>query len=201
MITEEVERKLVKKYGLAACPTMGAAGIHTRRHLAVDASGGRRRLAAQCPDCGQVLDASGTLASHPHAPAVDAAAAERRAAQIAAATAQRNGEIRQRHAIQRSRAPSDTADWFAWYSGDYLRSPGWHDLRALVLDRDRHLCQCCLGCRATEVHHRSYGVMRVGDLTAHQPAFDLVAVCHQCHEAITAAERAGRVRVTPPRAD
>ncbi|MBM4346040.1 MAG: hypothetical protein FJ100_21915 [Deltaproteobacteria bacterium] len=197
MITEEVERKLVRKHGLVPCPTMGAAGIHTRRHVAVQTVNGRRRLVAQCPDCGMVMEAAGRLADFSLTPPVDEARAAARASQVDAAKSHRAGELRQRHAIQRARKPDDDAEWFAWYGGEYLRSEGWRTLRAAVLARDTYRCQAMLpGCTgsAAEVHHRNYSMMRKGDLDAHQPAFDLVSICRVCHQACTTAERDGRLQ-------
>jgi len=70
------------------------------------------------------------------------------------------------------------ADWWARYS-EYLQSPAWAARRTEVLMRDD--CQCQAGypsclIRATEVHHLSY------KHAFDEPLFDLVSVCHPCHE-------------------
>jgi 5-methylcytosine-specific restriction endonuclease McrA len=53
-------------------------------------------------------------------------------------------------------------------------------MRYLVLKRDGDLCQACLVKPATEVHHRNYS-QEFGQ----EFMFDLIAVCHECHEKIT----------------
>lgn len=67
------------------------------------------------------------------------------------------------------------AEWRAWYK-EYLQTSQWRDKRHRVLERDGELCQACLKRRATEVHHLTYE--HVGD----EPLFDLVSICHVCHE-------------------
>ncbi len=193
-LTEADERKLVKKYGLTPCPTMGAAGIHTRAVVAIDASTGKRRLVRQCPDCGWVWPASGSIGDYPAAPAVNPTAASLRAAEVQAATDRRNATIRERFAIRKAAKPTADAAWFAWYN-EYLRTPSWRIRRDAVLIRDNSRCQLYLdGCErhATEVHHLAYDQMREGDFTAHQPLYDLVAVCHACHVRQTEYERSQR---------
>mgnify|MGYP002392504925 CR=1 FL=1 len=68
--------------------------------------------------------------------------------------------------------------------GAYLASPAWAERRAKVLRRDGGICQACLERRATDVHHLNY--RRFG----REPAFDLVAVCRQCHDEIHEAGHA-----------
>jgi 5-methylcytosine-specific restriction endonuclease McrA len=60
----------------------------------------------------------------------------------------------------------------------YLASPRWSGLRERVLRRDGHLCQSCLSNPATEVHHRSYR----SDIASDSPAYELIAVCRDCHK-------------------
>lgn len=78
------------------------------------------------------------------------------------------------------------AEWDArrvWYRTEYLQSEAWRKRAAMVLFRDRGLCQAKLdGCEhtASDVHHRTYA--NVED----EPLYDLVAVCRSCHERIEA---------------
>jgi len=62
---------------------------------------------------------------------------------------------------------------------NYLKSPTWKEKRDEVLKRDNYLCQSCLKARATEVHHLSYAHWQ------QEPLFELVSICHECHEIIT----------------
>lgn len=63
----------------------------------------------------------------------------------------------------------------AWYD-DYLRGPDWRSLRAKVIQRSRGRCEGCLTDEATEVHHLTY------EHVGHELAFELVALCRDCHE-------------------
>lgn len=67
--------------------------------------------------------------------------------------------------------------------GEYIRSDKWRGKRAAVLRRDGNLCQACLVLPATEVHHKTY------EHVYDEPLFDLVSVCHVCHERITHMDR------------
>lgn len=59
---------------------------------------------------------------------------------------------------------------------DYLQSPAWKDLRALVLLRSNGRCEGCGRRRAQDIHHLSYAHLYDEFL------FELVAVCRRCHE-------------------
>lgn len=72
--------------------------------------------------------------------------------------------------------------WWSWYA-EYLKTAIWEDKRSRVLERDGHLCQACRRTRASECHHLTY--RHVGD----EPLFDLIAVCHRCHEKLTEQDR------------
>jgi 5-methylcytosine-specific restriction endonuclease McrA len=80
--------------------------------------------------------------------------------------------------------------WFAIHS-DYLRSPQWRQKRAAVLRRDGYICQACLEKQATQVHHLNY------DHWGHEPLFDLVSSCKECHDRITEMDRKSRVGDRP----
>lgn len=66
---------------------------------------------------------------------------------------------------------------------DYMQSPQWLVRREAVLQRDEYICQACCERTATEVHHLNY------DHLGNEPMFDLVSVCHDCHEQITKMDR------------
>jgi 5-methylcytosine-specific restriction endonuclease McrA len=73
----------------------------------------------------------------------------------------------------------------AWSGGS---TRAWRKTRARVLARDGEVCQLRLDCctwRATEVHHLD------GKAEGDDDTSRLVAVCHACHEAVTAAEQRG----------
>jgi hypothetical protein len=74
--------------------------------------------------------------------------------------------------------------WWDDYS-DYLLSAAWQSKRRRVLDRDCHICQACRRKKATEVHHLSYKHV------FNEPLFELISVCHECHEKITEMDRNG----------
>lgn len=195
-LSEADERKLVNKYGLAPCPTATGTILHGSAVVCIDSSTGKRRLARQCPACGWCWPMTGSVADHPAAPAFNITAASLRAAEVQAAQDRRNAAIRQRHAVAKANKPAADAAWFAWYN-EYLRSEGWRRRRNLVMMREHGRCQAGLdGCsgRAEEVHHLSYNMMREGDMDAHQPLYDLVAICGPCHRRATEADRARRAK-------
>jgi len=63
----------------------------------------------------------------------------------------------------------------------YLRTKQWYTIREAVLKRDGYLCQACLTRKAVQVHHLSYELFNTLGQSA---AFELVAICRQCHEKI-----------------
>ncbi len=65
--------------------------------------------------------------------------------------------------------------WWDEYS-KYLNSNEWKKKRLAVLNRANHLCEGCLNEKATEAHHTTY--KHVGN----ELLFELVALCHSCHE-------------------
>lgn len=80
---------------------------------------------------------------------------------------------------------NETRQWWEWYN-QYTQSPQWRKRRERVFERDGYRCQACLENDATEIHHLTYA--HVG----HEPLFDLISVCHACHEAITEMDRKRR---------
>jgi len=74
------------------------------------------------------------------------------------------------------------SNWFSEHN-DYLKSETWQEKREEVLRRDKYLCQACLKRKATEIHHLSY------DHWKNEPLYELISVCHECHQAITEIDR------------
>lgn len=70
---------------------------------------------------------------------------------------------------------------------EYLSTPEWDARRRKVLERDGYLCQACRVNRATQAHHLTY------DRVGHEPLFDLIAICTECHAALHNAERLQKV--------
>lgn len=93
-----------------------------------------------------------------------------------------NKRIQKAHDRERA---ENNRDWWAWYNA-YLASPEWAARRQAVMERDGWTCRACGMARATQAHHLTYA--HVGC----EPLFDLVAVCAECHDAITEMDRAKR---------
>lgn len=70
----------------------------------------------------------------------------------------------------------------AWYREEYLQSPEWRAWYPLIMQRDGWLCRCCLRRPATQVHHLVY------DHLGQERAWELVAICRECHRMIHAVE-------------
>lgn len=66
----------------------------------------------------------------------------------------------------------------------YLQSPQWRELRAKVMNRAGGRCEGCLAQSASEVHHTTY--RNIYD----EFAFELVALCRNCHARIHDKEAA-----------
>lgn len=58
---------------------------------------------------------------------------------------------------------------------EYLESDEWAARRVIVLKRDRYLCQGCLECEATDIHHLTY------ERLFSELLCDLVGLCRDCH--------------------
>jgi hypothetical protein len=95
---------------------------------------------------------------------------------------------RERAQWEQEREEADR-EWWATYAG-YLRTREWMERREKVLKRANYVCEGCLCRPATEVHHVTY------DHVFHEPCFELRAMCHECHEALTAMDRERKER--PP---
>lgn len=86
--------------------------------------------------------------------------------------------------IERWRSRKD-GQWWQRYNA-YLNSPAWAEKRLKVFKRANWICEGCGDNRATEVHHLTY------DHVEHEFLFELVALCHDCHDRITQnAQRPG----------
>lgn len=66
----------------------------------------------------------------------------------------------------------------------YIASNEWKAKRALVLKRCGEVCEGCGVAKATDVHHAYY------DHLFNEFLFELLGLCHSCHERITAERRA-----------
>ena len=66
----------------------------------------------------------------------------------------------------------------------YLATDTWQSKRGKVMKRAGGLCEGCRDKRATEVHHLNYG-----DPRGEEMLFNLVALCRDCHEAITKRQK------------
>ena len=65
---------------------------------------------------------------------------------------------------------------------EWRQTDAWKRIRAKVLNRDGHLCQCCLERQADVVHHLTY--RNYAGKTVRDIGFNLVSVCNICHEKI-----------------
>ena len=73
---------------------------------------------------------------------------------------------------QRQLAARRRAEYSRWL----LTSPDWQTLRDRVWRRAGGICEACLGNRARDIHHVTYALGRL------PPAWELRAVCRQCHD-------------------
>ncbi|MES2434226.1 MAG: hypothetical protein V4586_10415 [Pseudomonadota bacterium] len=130
----------------------------------------------QCLTCGEGKGSAfpqnaQTLAS----PSWDEALLERyeieRTAQFAAINA-KYIDLAVAEELQRAK---DVKQYRQDYEG-YRRTETWQRKRALVMKRAGGVCEGCLLCAAEIVHHRTY--QNLGD----ELLFELVALCHQCHD-------------------
>ena len=132
----------------------------------------------QCLKCGKtgpaLAHAKMTEEQRRNAPAVDPS--------IRQAYWQQRQE--QRAAEWAEEKASRTGEWWNRYHS-YMTSPEWYDRRRRVLLRDNHRCQSCLELPATQVHHLTYRHL------GNEPLFELVSVCNDCHERITALDNQG----------
>lgn len=141
---------------------------------------GARHFVFQCQTCGRAGGAIkqshwivASLTTEP--PAADATLADRYWEAITEAARQERDE--------------QNADWWDWYNG-YLLTDEWRRRSEAVILRDGGRCMASLdGCtrRATEAHHLTY------KHAGNEPLFDLIAVCHACHQQITAMDRERRM--------
>jgi hypothetical protein len=67
---------------------------------------------------------------------------------------------------------------------EYLTSDAWKAKRVLVLKRCGGLCEGCGVARATEVHHTTY------EHLYNEFLFELLGLCHSCHDRISRERRA-----------
>ena len=68
----------------------------------------------------------------------------------------------------------------------YMQSAKWRKKAERIKKRDKGQCQICLAQDGLEVHHKTYKNLY------HEPLSDLIALCRDCHEAITSSIRSRR---------
>lgn len=76
-------------------------------------------------------------------------------------------------------------EWRLIYDA-FLRSPAWHAKRKRVLQRANARCESCLSLPASQVHHVVYPVPLTTETLTTQPAWQLRAVCVDCHKRVHA---------------
>jgi len=79
-------------------------------------------------------------------------------------------------AFEQSRTNKDDEWWTAYNA--HLESDEWRALRHRVMQRAKGLCEGCLSADAVYVHHLTY--RHAFD----EFAWELVAVCHECHQRV-----------------
>jgi hypothetical protein len=67
--------------------------------------------------------------------------------------------------------------WWDEYDA-FLKTSRWREKRIAVIARDGNVCQACLRRPIQAVHHKTY------EHGVDAPLFDLVGVCHVCHQAL-----------------
>lgn len=139
-------------------------------------SNGQKQYRMQCKKCHDVIGSA--IKKTPEVVAAAVPELETRYSQIF--------EMKQtarKFIIDQWRSRKDS-QWWQRYSA-YLNSPAWAEKRLKVFKRANWLCEGCGEERATEVHHLTY------DHVEHEFLFELVALCHGCHDRITSAQRPG----------
>jgi len=95
---------------------------------------------------------------------------------------------RERRAAFDQQRQESRHEFFEWYD-QYLASPEWKERRRKVLLRAQGICEGCRDAAATEVHHLTY------DNVGEEFLWQLVAICHECHERYHEADQARRGRI------
>ena len=128
-----------------------------------------RQLREQCVDCGRLM-----ALALPHrnataqTPNVDLP-------KLAAWLGGRETHWDQNAIARREEQERRDAEWRAGYDA-YINSDAWRHLWAKILRRDGYICQGCLTAPASQVHHHTYSHMGL------ELAWQLVAVCEECHD-------------------
>jgi hypothetical protein len=141
------------------------------------ASNGAHTYVMQCTRCGDAT----------HALKKASLSAQARMAALPFDEAKRDDWTRQRRDRQAQLTHARDRAWWHRYNA-YLQTPEWFARRQKVMKRARGICEGCAERPATQVHHLTY--RRV----TQEMLFDLVALCHQCHEAIHDEEDRSRAR-------
>jgi hypothetical protein len=149
----------------------GAAPIEGLARLVVAPASQQIKL--QCLACGR-----GSSRPFPHADHPDwRSYPEFDGALLALREAERDAFFEARRQQWDEGYPARQADYAA-----FLQTPEWRELRDRVMRRAGGICEACLKRPAEVVHHKSY----VNGWLC--PAFDLAAVCRECHDKIHSDE-------------
>jgi len=77
--------------------------------------------------------------------------------------------------MRRQITPERVAELRAMPYADYLKTPEWHQRRAVALKVFAYRCQLCNSSESLQVHHRAY------DRLGQEHWIDLVVLCDACH--------------------
>jgi hypothetical protein len=83
----------------------------------------------------------------------------------------------QYQALLRGHADYENREFWRWYN-QYLLTDRWREMRRLVIDRARNVCEGCGRAPIHQVHHLTYA--HVGN----EFLWELRGVCLSCHERI-----------------
>jgi len=101
-------------------------------------------------------------------------------------TAEKRRKQNERYEARRQEFAREQAErnreWHDRYDA-YLHTVEWQQRKRLVLKRCNGICEACGRRPATEIHHLTYKHV------CNEPLFDLVGICRDCHEDITAMDR------------
>lgn len=79
-----------------------------------------------------------------------------------------------------------------WYTGTYLLSDHWKELRLVKMDDVGHKCEVCRRRYGLEVHHRAYRPYK-------ERLSDLQVLCDECHARHHEAEMSAKYEKASPK--
>jgi 5-methylcytosine-specific restriction endonuclease McrA len=148
----------------AACQHPNARIVWTAYSSCGDRYYSGRQLRRFCDDCGWLLPNAlkHTLAT-PDTPEISLEAVTRGSREAEEQREREQAEFAANR--EHRRAEYET----------YLQSDDWSERRALIMQRDRGVCQGCHKAPAQEVHHLTY------ENCGNEFLWELVAICRDCH--------------------